>query len=206
MIRHVIFDFGNVLARFEPRDMVAAFESDPTAASLLTEVVFDRLYWDKADAGTITDDETMQAICTRLPAHLHATAHTIYNAWPTLLPPIEGMTALVQDLKARGYSLYLLSNISTKFADEYGEVPWLAELFALFDGLVFSAEVGLTKPHRPIFEHVLNTYALEADTCVFIDDSQKNIDGANAAGIYGILFDGDATRLRATLRTCGVDS
>ena len=200
MIRNVIFDFGNVLARFEPREMVAQFEPNPHNAELLTETVFDRLYWNDADAGTITDDETKAAFCARLPQELHAVARNIYDAWPTLLPPVDGMTALVKELKENGYSLYLLSNISTKFAAEYRDIPWLCELFSLFDGLVFSAPIGLVKPHREIYKHLLNTYSLNADECVFIDDSQKNIDGCEAVGIHGILFDGDARRLREQLQ------
>ncbi len=203
MIRNIIFDFGNVLARFEPRDMVARFEPNPRNADLLTEVVFDRLYWNDADAGTITDDETKDAFCARLPQELHAVACNIYDAWPTLLPPIDGMTELVKDLKARGYNLYLLSNISTKFAAEYSNIPWLSELFSLFDGLVFSAPIGLVKPHREIYEHLLSTHALKADECVFIDDSRHNIDGCEAVGIRGILFDGDAAHLRASLHEHG---
>ena len=199
MIRNVIFDFGNVLAKFEPRDMVARFEPDPHNADLLTEVVFDRLYWNDADAGTITDKETKDAFCTRLPQELHEVAHHIYDAWPTLLPPIDGMPALVKNLKERGYKLYLLSNISTKFAAEYKDIPWLAELFSLFDGLVFSAPIGLVKPHRDIFEYLLTAFSLKAEDCVFIDDSPKNIDGCEAVGIRGVLFDGDAARLYETL-------
>ena len=201
MIGNVIFDFGNVLAKFEPRDMVARFEPNPQNADLLTEVVFDRLYWNDADAGTITDEQTKDAFCTRLPQELHGVARNIYDAWPTLLPPIDGMPELVRDLKERGYKLYLLSNISTKFAAEYKDIPWLDELFSLFDGLVFSAPIGLVKPHRAIFEHLLTAFSLKADECVFIDDSQKNIDGCEAVGIRGILFDGDAARLRTTLQS-----
>ena len=201
MIRNIIFDFGNVLAKFEPRDMVARFEPNPKNADLLTEVVFDRLYWNDADAGTITDDETKDAFCARLPQELHEVARNIYDAWPTLLPPIDGMPELVRELKDHGYKLYLLSNISTKFAAEYNDIPWLAELFSLFDGLVFSAPIGLVKPHRDIFEHLLNTFSLQAEDCVFIDDSQRNIDGCQAVGIHGILFDGDAVRLGETLQS-----
>lgn len=199
MIRHVIFDFGNVLARFEPCEMVAQFTDDPSDIELLTDVVFDRLYWDKADAGTITDDETKDAFCARLPERLHKTACAVYDAWPTLLPPIEGMVELVQELKSRDCSLYLLSNISTKFAAEYTNIPWLAALFSQFDGLVFSAEIGLTKPHHDIFEYVLQTYGLSAENCLFIDDSPINIAGARAVGIQGWLFDGDIAPLRATI-------
>ena len=206
MIRHVIFDFGNVLARFAPRDMVARFEPNPHNADLLTEVVFDFLYWNQADAGTITDDETKAAFCTRLPEDLHAVACNIYDAWPTLLPPITGMMELAHELKEKGYTLILLSNISNKFAAEYRDIPWINALFSIFDGLVFSAPIGMVKPHRDIFEYVLATHSLLADECVFIDDSTRNIDGANAVGIHGVLFNGEVDTLREQLRALGVDA
>ncbi len=204
MIRHVVFDFGNVLARFEPKEMVLRFESDPQAIELLTEVVFDRLYWDRADDGTITDEETKAAVCARLPQHLHDTACRLYDEWPSLLPPIEGMCELVEELKNRGYGLYLLSNISNKFADEYRQIPWLCTLFDRFDGLVFSAPIKLTKPHRAIFEHLLTRFDLRAEECVFIDDSEKNIAGCEAVGMHGVLFDGHADHLRTALTAINV--
>ncbi len=78
-------------------------------------------------------------------------------------------------------------------------MDWIRELFALFDGLVFSGPVGLAKPDRAIFEHLLNHHGLDAQECVFINDTSRNIIACEAVGIHGILFDGDAVSLRRTL-------
>ena len=59
MIKNVVFDFGQVLVRFEPSYMVGQYVSDPIDAKLLEEVVFDRLYWDRLDAGTISNEEVI---------------------------------------------------------------------------------------------------------------------------------------------------
>ena len=57
----------------------------------------------------------------------------------------------------------------------------------------------MVKPSAEIFRHLLQTYGLRAEDCVFIDDSPINVAGARAVGIEAILFDGDAQALRAQL-------
>ncbi len=198
MIRNYIFDFGNVLGRFCPEEMTGAIATDPADAAVICPVVFDRLYWDKLDCGGITDDEIKADVCARLPQKYHADACRIYDRWHTLMPPVPAMRELVAEIKAVGGRLYLLSNISIGFAEQYGEVDWIRELFSLFDGLVFSGSIGLAKPDPAIFEHLLKQYDLLAEECVFVDDSPKNIAACEAVGIRGILFDGDAAKLRAT--------
>lgn len=199
MITNYIFDFGNVLVRFHERALTAACVSDPALVDTISAVVFDRLYWDPLDYGGITDEALKEACHARLPEHLHSLADDVYDRWIENLPIIEDMAQLVMDIKKKGGKLYLLSNISIGFAAHYREVPHIAELLSHFDGLVFSGPLGIVKPSREIFQHLLDTYGLDPASCIFIDDSPKNIDGCEKAGIRGYLFDGDAAKLRDTL-------
>ena len=48
-------------------------------------------------------------------------------------------------------------------------------------------------------KYLLKKHNLKAEECIFIDDSQKNIDGAKSAGIEGYLFDGNVKKLRIYL-------
>lgn len=199
MIKNYIFDFGNVLARFYPEEFTAHFIKEPEPAQQVCDIVFDRLYWDRLDAGTITDQEVKEGIKGRLPKNLYDTACKIYDSWVELLSPVDGMKKLVADIKKNGGKLYLLSNISIGFAESYHKNNWVSSLFSLFDGLVFSGPIGITKPEREIFCHLLNTYSLKAEECIFIDDSKINISGCEKVGIRGYLFNGDAKALRKEL-------
>ena len=194
-----IFDFGNVLIRFEPSYMTAAVVKDEDAAAKICPVVFDRLYWDPLDRGAITDDEVLRQVCARLPDEWHEAAREVYRRWYSNLPEIAGMRELLHDLKQEGRGLYLLSNISEGFEAGYASVPSLVSLLQPFDGLVFSGSLHMVKPSAEIFRHLLQTYGLRAEDCVFIDDSPINVAGARAVGIEAILFDGDAQALRAQL-------
>ena len=66
MVQNYIFDFGNVLTRFDIKELTAAAVKDETLLEEISEVVFDRLYWDRLDAGTISDEEVKEAIRSRL--------------------------------------------------------------------------------------------------------------------------------------------
>ena len=195
-MKHIIFDCGQVLVRFEPAYMVGLYVTDPADAALLEEVVFDRLYWDRLDAGTITNEETMAAVKARLPERLWDVADEIYYNWIYTIPEIAGMRELILHVKETyGVSTYLLSNISHYFADHAHEVP----ILSLIDHYVFSARVGMVKPHAEIFAYLCDTYGVDPAEALFIDDRADNVEAARRAGIDGYVFDGDAARLRAYL-------
>lgn len=196
MIRNIIFDFGQVMVRFDPAYMVGKYISDPDDREQVANVLFDRLYWDKLDRGTITDDEVIEASCARLPERLRDSVAPIYNNWIYNLPEIEGMRELVKHLKNDcGKRVFLLSNISKGFAAHAHEIPSLAD----FEDCVFSAVCGKIKPHAEIFDHLCQKNGLIPSECLFIDDNAANIAGAEAFGIHGYLFDGDVQRLYAYL-------
>ncbi len=196
MIRNVIFDFGQVMVRFDPAYMTAKYIEDPTDCKLVEDVLFDRLYWDKLDAGTITDEEVIEASRARLPKHLYDVTETVYRNWIYHLPEINGMRDLVKELKTGyGIHVYLLSNISTYFAAHAHEIPCLAE----FEDCVFSAVCGKVKPNPDIFAYLCGRNGLDPTECIFVDDNAANIAGAEAFGIQGYLFDGDTERLKKYL-------
>lgn len=199
MIKNYIFDFGNVLGQFYPDKLTAPYVDDEETIKLFCEVVFDRLYWDKLDDGSITDDEVRAGIRSRVPEELGDLACKVYDSWVATMIPVENMQELISDIKKTDKKIYLLSNISEGFADTYNEVEWLSNLLGQFDGLVFSGPIKMKKPNKEIFEYFLSKFGLKPEECLFIDDVQKNLDGAAEAGISGYLFDGDAEKLRSYL-------
>lgn len=192
MIKNFIFDFGKVIVHFDTKYMVKRYVEDEADAALLGEVIFDRLYWDKLDAGTISDEEVISESKKRLPERLHGEVERIYFNWIYNIPEIEGMPALVRRIKSEyGAPVYLLSNISTYFAERKDEVPSIA----LFDRCFFSAVCGMTKPSAEIFGYVCSECGIKPEETLFIDDSEKNVEGARRAGLNAYLFDGDVKKL-----------
>lgn len=185
-----------MLVEFEPEYFTSFYIKDTDDLKTVSDVVFDRLYWDKLDDGTITDDEVTTAIRNRLPERLQKDAVSAYENWIKNLKPIDGMTDILKELKSKGNKLLLLSNISKGFANSYKNVPHINDILSLFDGLVFSGPIGLVKPNKEIFEHLLEKYDIKAEESIFIDDNAANIKGAETSGIKGYLFDGDVEKLK----------
>ena len=191
-IRNVVFDFGQVMVRFEPSYMVGRYVTDKEDAMLLESIVFDRLYWDRLDRGTITDEEVMDACRERLPERLWSVAEEIYFNWIYNIPEIKGMRELVAHLRdERGMRVFLLSNICKYFASHENEIEVLRE----FERCIYSAVAGHVKPNRDMFEYLCDTCDISPEETVFVDDNAANIAGAESFGIKGYLFDGDAERL-----------
>lgn len=189
MFKNFIFDFGQVIVKFEPEYMTSAYVKNAEDVKLVKDIVFDRLYWDKLDAGIITDEEVKKGISSRLPENLKDLACTVYDNWYYNLPIIDETVELIKKIKEKGGKLFLISNISKGFATNYNKVPKIKEIFDLFDGLVFSGPIKLAKPNKEIFNYALKKFDIKAEESIFFDDNKDNIAGADSVGIKGFLFD-----------------
>lgn len=89
------------------------------------------------------------------------------------------------ELKQRGYSLAILSNIASN---------WIRESLLsqeeqdLFDEMVFSYEVGMTKPDPRIFLLMCERLRIGTHEAVMIDDVASYCDAAKAEGLSAITF------------------
>ena len=192
MIKNLIFDFGQVLVRFDPEYMTRCYVTAEDDVSLLKTVVFDRLYWDKLDSRGITDEELLAAVKKRLPERLHEKAEKIYNNWYYNLPEMEGMREVLINAREKGFKTYILSDVSIGFSERYHEI----DILKGFDGYCFSAAEGICKPDPKAIENLLFKFNLKAEESFFIDDKPINIEGAAKAGVSGFVFSGNAAALK----------
>ena len=81
MTKNYIFDFGNVIVRFDPVLLTEACAPDPEERDAIWPVVFDRLYWDPLDWGGISDEEIKAQCRRRLPENLWQKAELVYDKW-----------------------------------------------------------------------------------------------------------------------------
>lgn len=196
MIKNLVFDLGQVIFSFKRKYMVERYVTDEEDSLLLQSVVFDRLYWDRLDDGTLTDEEAIRLILQRLPARLHAVAETIFCNWIYNIPEIDGMTDLIREMKERfGIRAFVLSNMVRRLVDHRNEMQFLTE----FEKCIFSSECGLTKPNIEIYEYLCRECEIAPEETLFIDDRQINVDVAEAFGIKGYRFTGEAAPLREYL-------
>lgn len=201
MIRNILFDMGNVLIYFDRNlfmDRLGVSEADK---KLLMRQVFLSVEWVRMDRGSMVEADAVESCCKRLPERLHETAEKLIAMWDRPILPIPGMYELIEELKGKGYGIYLLSNASLRQHEYWPRI----EASRFFDGTLISADEGVIKPQPEIYRLILERFNLKAEECFFIDDVPANIEGALCCGIPGAVFYNDVAYLRRNLREAGVD-
>lgn len=202
MIQNIVFDMGRVLIAFDADRYITRFVPDPADYELIRRELFHSVEWVRMDRGSITDEETVASVCRRLPERLHRAVGEILEHWHQDIPPLDGVYDLVEELKGKGYGIYLLSNTCSRFHSFRENIPALR----FFDGEFISADCHLVKPEPGIYLRFLEQFGLRPEECVFIDDVPLNIEAAIRCGFYGVVYHNDPARLRRELRGLGVDA
>lgn len=199
MIKNVIFDLGNVLIDFKPLEYLYERIPEKQRADRIYEEIFKSEEWPMLDRGLITEAEAMDRICGRDSDNCDI-IREVMDDWYQMLTPIKGTVDILKGLKLMGYKLYFLSNYHL-LAFEY--VSGKYEFFMSFDGGIVSYREKLLKPEREIYDKLITTYGVKPEESVFIDDTEENIKGAQAAGFKTVLFT-TAHELREKLAGYGV--
>lgn len=92
---------------------------------------------------------------------------------------IRGSVAVIEELDAAGVPQYGLTNWPAEM------FPRARRRFPVLDrlrGVVVSGEEGVAKPSPEVFRRLLERFDLEASSCLFVDDSARNVEAAAALG------------------------
>ncbi len=184
-IHNAIFDFGGVLFRWRPREIIESFSADPGLRAALGEHVFGHGDWIEMDRGTLDEETAARRFAARAGRPVEELRGLFDHARASLVP-IEGTVELLGRLRARGVKLYALSNVSEVTFAHLRERHGFLELF---DGIVISAEIKLVKPEPAIFEHLRERFGIDFGRSVFVDDLPANVAGARSLGLASILFE-----------------
>jgi putative hydrolase of the HAD superfamily len=104
------------------------------------------------------------------------------EAWSLYTETAETLLAL----RERGFILEVISNFDSRL---FSILDGLG-IASCFDSVAISSRVGYAKPAPEIFHKALALYHLKADEALHIGDSpDKDVAGANGAGLAGVLLD-----------------
>lgn len=183
-ITAIIFDFGNVFVKWDPRGLYKRFFPTPEAVdSFLEEIQFSE--WNvRQDAGRPFKDGIAE-LSMQFPQYSEL-IQAYYTYWEeSVTETIYGTVVIAQKLKEAGWPLYLLSNFS---AETFPLMQKRHDFFNLFDDMIISGEHKLVKPDPAIYKLTLSRIKREACECLFIDDSHSNIVAAKKLGFHTIQF------------------
>ncbi|MGJ4909358.1 HAD family hydrolase [Bradyrhizobium sp. HKCCYLRH2060] len=195
--RALVLDFGGVISKtlFETHDATEAVlglaagtltwrgpfaeDSDPLWSAMQRGELSERDYWAarSREVGRLVGEDwrDMQTFVRRA-----------RGADPALVIRPEAERAIRIASRA-GCKLAILSNELDLF---YGEdFRHRLPLLAHFDVIIDATHTGILKPDRRAYLATCDALRLAPQACVFVDDQQRNIDGAVACGLSTVWFD-----------------
>lgn len=188
---NVVFDIGNVLIRWEPRALYRQiFATEEEVEWFLANVC--TMEWNHEQDRGRSFEVGIAELTARFPQHADAIAAYHHRWSETILGPIDGTVAILEQLAAQGTPLYAITNWhQDKFRETRVRYPFLA----LFRDIIVSGDERLVKPDPEIFQLLIEKHELTPGECLFIDDSLRNVSGAEAVGMLAHHFTGpDALR------------
>ena len=195
-IKAIVFDFGNVVSRFDhwlTTDRLASYTR--LGRDAIHAYLFGGPLEDDYDCGRISTEAFLCQVRDRL--GLTCSDEVVARAWADIFQPDPDVAALLPRL-GRHYRLLLASNTNELHSQQF--IRQFADTLRHFDGIVLSHAIGVRKPNSAFFEHCRRQAGCAAAECLFIDDLPANVAGARACGWHGIVYTGAAALEEQFLR------
>jgi len=183
-IQGLIFDYGGVLLdmRFEfTRELERRHGLRERA---LAETLYTTETWRKLEVGVGDREVWLQEAHSLLESEAGRPLPPLHVEWRNEQRLIDENIALIERLRPP-YRTAVLSNADNTLMHRICNVHRIDHLF---DDIICSADVGMAKPDRRIYQLAAERLGLPPSACVFIDDAERNVEAARDAGMHALHF------------------
>ena len=190
MTRAIVFDLGGVLIDLDLDRSIRAFR-EILGYEKITELLdpcHQKGIYGDMEAGLITADEFRAEVLRE--SRPGCTPEDVDRAMEGLLVGMDPAKVPLLHSLAEKYPVYGLSNnneisvpLMHRIYDRVG-LDWKR----VFRKEFISSRMKMLKPSREIFDAAAAEIGLTAGDIRFVDDSQRNVDGARAAGWQAVLY------------------
>ena len=182
---NVVFDLGGVVFTWDPDKLIADIIDNKEIHHIVRSKIINHHDWNDLDRGILPEEEAIQRGSNRTGIP-ESELRRLMQAVPPFLIPIDDTVQLIQDLKNNHNKLYVLSNMHIA---SINHIENKYSFWDLFDGTVVSCRINKIKPDPDIYQYLLDTYQLNINETVFIDDTAINLKTAADLGITTIKFE-----------------
>jgi len=196
---NVVFDLGMVLIQWDPRHLYRKLFSEPSRMEWFLREVCHGDWNLEQDRGRSWPDAIAEA--TSRHPEMAKEIRLYRERWMEMVPgAIEGSVQILESLHKQGVPLFAITNWN---GETFRETQRRFGFLSLFRDIVVSGDEGIIKPDPEIFALLCRRNSLDPTRCLFIDDSLKNVKGAEAVGWQGHHFTAPEI-LRADLMARGL--
>ncbi len=198
----LLLDFDGVLRRFDPAHATAVAQRYDLPADLVPATAFEPSRLRAAVTGATTHDDWLAGIVDGLvAAGVDAErAGAAVADWSGYRGEVdEGVLAFVREVRAAGVPVALASNATDRLDADLAALGLSGEV----DAVVNSSALGHAKPSAEFFTAGCRAVGVPTERCLLLDDSERHVRGARAAGLIALRYLGptDLRYARAALRS-----
>lgn len=186
----IIFDMGGVLVDLDIEGCKAAFKRDLDYQNIdnIIDPCHQKGIWGDLEEGILSADEFRSIILAE--SRQEASVKDVDEAMAKILVGIMPYKAELLRKMSQKYDLYMLSNNNAIC------LPYSAAMFSeagvpldsTFLKCFMSFEMKALKPSQTFYKRVIEEIGRPSEEMLFIDDSQVNVEGAEAAGLPAIYY------------------
>ena len=185
----ILCDLGNVLVNFDHRIAVKKIlHCTKKNEQDIYQLFFDSGITKDYEEGRISSADFFKRVKDSLELDMDYGA--FLPAWNDIFfetPLNKKIQNFLKKIKTK-YKIAMISNINET---HYEFLKQKMPIFAEFDRLILSYEVGFRKPAPEIYNAALESLCTSASRAFYIDDRADLIEAASRFGIKGIAFDGE---------------
>ena len=190
-VKNIIFDLGGVILNLDNQRTEDAFTA--LGVKNFREYFghgFAADFFKDYEVGKIDDRQFIDSV--RELTRVAASDRAIVDSWNALLLdfPAERIQ-LLKELR-KNYRLFLFSNTNALHLAALQQI-WVdtfteGALEDYFEKTYYSHLLGMRKPDREPFDHILKENQLIGAETLFVDDAIVNVEGAEQAGLKGLFL------------------
>ncbi len=191
---------GGVLVDLDIEDCKRAFKEGPgyTKIDEIIDPCHQKGIYGDLEEGTLSAEDFRKIVLAD--SRPGASEEDVDKAMWHILVGIEPYKVSLLRRLAESYELYMLSNNNAiclpRSRQIFAEAG--APLEEIFRKCYFSFEMKALKPSEAFYKAVMEDIGGDPETMLFIDDSQRNVDGALKAGLPAVYYE-PGTDLQALL-------
>lgn len=196
--KNILFDLGGIFLNIDYQKTERAFiDLGVKDFGQLFSQQFSNTLFESLETGKISPDDFYTTF--RQETNTTLSNEAIQYAWNAMLLDFPEERLLWLERVAKQYPVYLFSNtniihyecFTKNFEQRFPE----SSFNAYFQKAYYSHELGMRKPYPESYLKIMELENLDPKETLFIDDTPKNIEGAQQAGLQTILLNNGRTVL-----------
>lgn len=184
MIKNIVFDIGNVCVDFCYKEFFESFGFSEEITKRICLATAENEVWNLGDKGEHSEEQLLEIFIAQDP-EIEKQLRQVYESFVGIIRERPETIPWIEQLRAKGYKVYYLSNYPSKIARECADdMKFLNHM----DGGILSYKIKMVKPGGDIYRKLLSMYGLKAQECLFIDDRADNCAAAIREGYHAIQY------------------